>query len=251
MFNRILYFFELILLLPFLPFFYFKGKKLRETIIKLKPQSEFLELGFDKDVKNILIIGESTAAGVGASTQEKTFAAQVYHQSDKAFNIYNLGESGLKAEKLKRLLAHAEQEIPEKFEYAIILIGANDCFKFTPPGRFKNQLVDFIQLLQNEKSVQKIIIPSIAPVQHFPSIPRIMRFFLGMHRNILTRELKSLRKNIHGLDFNNFKFEMSSEFLATDGIHPSDKGYELMAKETIKLVQKKVISTESSESLKN
>lgn len=42
MINRLRYFFELILLLPFFPFLYFKGKKLRETIIKLKPQSEFL-----------------------------------------------------------------------------------------------------------------------------------------------------------------------------------------------------------------
>lgn len=237
MITRILYFFELILLLPFLPFFYFKGKKLREKIIKFEPRSEYLELGKDKNVKNILIIGESTAAGVGASAEENTFAAQVYRQSNKAFNIYNLGRNGLIAEKLKRLLAHGKQEIPEKFEFAIILIGANDCFKFTPPARFKNQLMGFIQLLQNEKSIQKIIIPSIAPVQHFPSIPGIMRFFLGMHRSILTRELKSLQKKIPNLDFNNFKFEMSSELLASDGIHPSDKGYELMAKETINSIQ--------------
>ncbi|WP_373522893.1 SGNH/GDSL hydrolase family protein [Aquiflexum sp.] len=237
MFNRILYFFELVLLLPFFPFFYFKGKKLRETIIKLKPQSEYLVLGHNKYSRNILIIGESTAAGVGASTQDNTFAAQIYYQSGHAFNIHNLGKNGLKAEKLKRLLAHAKQEIPEKIEFAIILIGANDCFKFTPPARFSHQLKDFIQLLQNKKSVQRIIIPSIAPVQHFPSIPGIIRFFLGVHRSILTRELRSLGKSYPAMDFNNFKFELSSDLLASDGIHPSDKGYELMAKETLLSIQ--------------
>ncbi|WP_194973980.1 SGNH/GDSL hydrolase family protein [Aquiflexum lacus] len=238
MINRLRYFFELILLLPFFPFFYFKGKKLRETIIKLKPQSEFLELGFDKDAKNILIIGESTAAGVGASTKENTFASQVYHQSQQTYNIHNLGKNGLKAKKLKRLLTHAKQEIPQKFEFAIILIGANDCFKFTPPGRFRYQLKDFIELLQIEKSVQRIIIPSIAPVQHFPSIPGPMRFFLGLHRSILTRELKSLGKKIPALDFNNFKIEMTSDLLASDGIHPSDTGYAMLAKATLLSFQK-------------
>lgn len=230
MFNRILYFFELILLLPFFPYFYFKGKKLRETIIRLKPQSEYMVLGQDNHTKNILIIGESTAAGVGASSEEKTFAAQIYHQSQHGYHIHNLGKNGLKAGKLLRLLAHAKQEIPQKFEFAIILIGANDCFKFTPPGRFSHQLKDFIEILRQKKSVQKIIVPAIAPVQHFPSIPGTMRFFLGMHRSILTRELKSLQKNILELDFNNFEFEMSHDLLASDGIHPSDKGYELMAK---------------------
>lgn len=238
MFSRILYFFELILLLPFFPLFYFKGKKLRETIIKLKPQSEYLELGHDKNAKNILIIGESTAAGVGASTQDKTFGAQVFHQSNQEYNVHNLGKNGLKAGKLRRLLVHAKPEIPSKFEFAIILIGANDCFKFTPPGRFKNQLLEFIKLLQNEKSVKRIIIPSIAPVQHFPSIPGPMRFFLGLHRSILTRELKSLGKKIPALDFNNFKIEMTSDLLASDGIHPSDNGYALLAKATLLSFQK-------------
>lgn len=245
MLNRILYFFELILLLPFFPFFYYRGKKLRETIIKLKPKSEFLQLGMDKEAKKILIIGESTAAGVGASSEGKTFAAQVYHQSDRTFNIHNLGKNGLKAEKLKRLLAHAKQEIPQKIEFAIILIGANDCFKFTPPGRFHRQLKDFIEILKHKKSVQKVIVPAIAPVQHFPSIPGAMRFFLGFHRWILTRELKSLGNNIPELDFNNFEFEMTQDLLASDGIHPSDKGYEMMAKATLHSFQKIGDSLES------
>jgi lysophospholipase L1-like esterase len=233
MFSRILYFIELILVLPFFPFFYYKGKKLRETIIKLKPKSEYLQLGRAKDAKNVLIIGESTAAGVGSSAEEKTFAAQIYHQSGRTYNIHNLGKNGLKADKLKRLLAHAKQEIPKKFDFAIILIGSNDCFKFTPPGRFSKQLKDFIEILKSKKSVQKIIVPAIAPVQHFPSIPWAMRFFLGMHRNILTKELKFLQKSIPELDFNNFDFDMSHDLLASDGIHPSDKGYEMMAKATL------------------
>lgn len=233
MINRFLFFFELILLLPFLPFLYFKGKKLRKTILKFKPQSEYLEFRQDHNDKNLLIIGESTAAGVGASSVETTFAAQVHHFTKQAFNIHNLGKSGLKAAQLKKLLVHGKQEIPEKFDLAIILIGVNDCFKFTPPGRFQNQMREFIDLLQNEKSVQKIIIPPIAPVQHFPSIPGIMRLFLGIHRYILTSELNTLRNNITGLEINVFKFEISSEFIASDGIHPSDKGYEFMAKNTI------------------
>ncbi|WP_373496876.1 SGNH/GDSL hydrolase family protein [Aquiflexum sp.] len=65
-----------------------------------------------------------------------------------------------------------------------------------------------------------------------------MRFFLGMHRSVLTQELKSLGKRIPILDFNNFKFEIYSDLLASDGIHPSDKGYELMAKETLLSIHK-------------
>jgi lysophospholipase L1-like esterase len=106
-------------------------------------------------------------------------------------------------------------------------------FQVYTPRKILQAIEDFIELLKSKKSVQKIIVPAIAPVQHFPSIPWAMRFFLGMHRSILAKELKFLQKSIPELDFNNFDFDMSHDLLASDGIHPSDKGYEMMAKATL------------------
>lgn len=229
MWNRIQYFFELILLFPFLPYFYFQGKKLRERIIKLPSHAEFLVRKSKGSIQNLLIIGESTAAGVGASSPNTTFAHYAFNQLEKKYDVYNLGKSGLKAENLKKLLAHGQPDIPMEIQTAVILIGANDCFKFTPPGKFNKHIKEFVLLLSMVKGTKKIIIAPVPFVHQFPSLPKSVRFFLGWHRILLTNELENLKNKIPEMEFENIKVKYPIEGYSEDGIHPSDLGYEKLA----------------------
>jgi lysophospholipase L1-like esterase len=218
------------LLVPVFPILYYKGRKLISGIVKLPPRSEFLKIIGDEPNADVLIIGESTAAGVGASSPETTFAARIFNHTERKFTIYNLGKNGLKAEQLTWLFQKSETKLATSFSKTIILIGANDCFKFTPPKKFSKEMATFIQFLIREKGVKDITIPLIPPVQVFPGIPGIMRFFLGWHRRILTKELKKLERTIPELSFENYETDTAVEFYAEDGVHPSDLGYELISK---------------------
>jgi len=231
--NRLLYFLELLLLLPVFPLLYFQGKKLRQKISRLPSQAEFLALNSKKNSPNVLIIGESTAAGVGASKPETTFAYQIHLQLSEEYSIYNLGKNGLKAERLKRLLLHGKQELPSQIQTAVILIGANDCFKFTPPSKFQKELKVFIQLLIQTYGIEKLIIPKVPPVHQFPALPWIIRFFLGWHRNMLIREILQLEKGMPQLKYKAVEGKFEASYFAEDGIHPSDLGYAAMAKQII------------------
>jgi len=229
MLNRMLYFFELMVLIPVFPIIYLKGKKLKKNLIKLPPWSEYLKLDSTSPEFFLLIIGESTAAGVGATSVEKTFASRIFDYIGRKFTIFNIGENGLRAENLKALFDKCENKMAKSFAKTIILIGANDCFKLTPPRKFRQEMESFIQFLIQEKGVRQITIPLIPPVQEFPGIPVIMRFFLGWHRSILTRELELLEKKFPQLSYENQGDTFAGEFFSKDGIHPSDIGYELIA----------------------
>jgi lysophospholipase L1-like esterase len=227
--NSFLYFLEMVLLIPVFPILYVKGKKLKKNIVKLPSRSNFLKIAGDKTANNLLIIGESTAAGVGASSIETTFAAQIFRHTRGEFTIFNIGENGLKAESLMVLFGKSEKEVAISISKTIILIGANDCFKFTAPWKFKKEMESFIAFLTEKKGVKKVIIPLIPPVQEFPLIPGIMRFFLGWHRRLLTRELQILERKLPHLSFENHENILSDTFFSVDGIHPSDYGYEHIA----------------------
>lgn len=231
--NRLLYFLELLLLLPVFPMLYFQGKKLRQKISRLPSHAEFLALKSNKNSPNVLIIGESTAAGVGASKPETTFAYQIHLQLSEEYSIYNLGKNGLKAERLKRLLLHGKQELSPQIQTAVILIGANDCFKFTPPSKFQKELKAFVKLLIETYSIEKVIIPTVPPVHQFPALPWIIRFFLGWHRTMLIREIQQLEKGISQLKYKAVEEKFKASYFADDGIHPSDLGYAAMANQII------------------
>lgn len=229
--NRLTYIFELILFIPFSPILIQLGKNVRKNITKLRPYSESLVFQSHSPKSKILIIGESTAAGVGASSSEKTISGQVFHQLEKDHDIYNLGKNGLRAFQLKELFSEGDPEDLSKIDTAIILIGANDCFKFTSPRKFQNALSEFLATLTSIDSVSKIIIPIIPPVNQFPAIPRIIQFFLGWHRHILAKEIINLKTQFPLLDFEHGSEKFPNNFFASDGIHPSDLGYELLAKQ--------------------
>ncbi|MDO9554747.1 SGNH/GDSL hydrolase family protein [Rhodonellum sp.] len=226
---QLLYFLERVLLVPCLPFLYFSGKKARGKIKKLPPQSDYQYIPSLSKENTLLIIGESTVAGVGASSPQTTFASNIDLLSFNGFEIHNIGKNGLRAGKLMGLLMGnpAAKEMP--FTSAIVMIGANDCFKLTHPKKFRKDLEMFLQFLIMEKGVKKIIIPMVPPVHVFPAIPGLLRFFMRIHRYMLTSEITSLSQKIIPLHFDVSKQDFTGEFFAADGIHPSDLGYSMMA----------------------
>ncbi|MCH7405546.1 SGNH/GDSL hydrolase family protein [Belliella aquatica] len=226
--SRLIYISEVLLLIPCYPFLMLAGKNLRKKIIKLPPHSEYLEFLPNTNNPNLLIIGESTAAGVGASHTDTTFAAQMAASMETG-NIYNIGKNGLKASGLNVRFQKHKDTLPLSFDTCVILIGANDCFQFTPPSKFSTGLEQFIRELIKTSSCKKIIIPLIPPVHQFPAIPKIIRFFLGFHRKVLGLEVKQIALRYSKVTFIDQNEYYEPAFFAEDGIHPSDLGYKRMS----------------------
>ena len=78
----------------------------------------------DKDKKNILILGNSTAFGVGSTNDEATIAANL---SDSTFNYINLaGRAHVGFQELISLFSNFDQI--KNIKKVIILSGVNDFF---------------------------------------------------------------------------------------------------------------------------
>jgi lysophospholipase L1-like esterase len=236
--SNILYFLELVLLVPCLPLLKSSAKKIRKSISKLPPQSKYLVLSAPENSVNMLVIGESTAAGVGASDPQNTFSAHIHRLYDGKRNIYTIGKNGLKASELQKLM-DSKKGLPDNFREVVVLIGANDCFRVTAPAAFYSALRDFIDILVTKKNVERIILPIIPPVHQFPAIQGLMRFFLKTHRHLLTQQLIELGNINPKVDFENNLQTFTADFFAADGIHPSDEGYRMLAKITFDQLEEK------------
>ncbi|MCH7408224.1 SGNH/GDSL hydrolase family protein [Belliella sp. DSM 111904] len=209
---------------PFLPFLMIKGKRLIKSIPKLKPWSEFQSEIISKGKENVLIIGESTVAGVGASSVQDTIFGNILKVQANKYNIYNIGKVGLKAAYLTNFKQKNNAKLPINYKTTVILIGANDCFAFTNPNTFLSGINIFI----TEMNAEYVYICSIPPVHEFPAIPKLMRFFLKNQRNLLTRQLQQIEKHHPNLHVINLPLQANPDFFSKDGIHPSDLAYEMM-----------------------
>ncbi|NVJ86033.1 MAG: SGNH/GDSL hydrolase family protein [Algoriphagus sp.] len=214
-------------LFPVLPYLIFQAKQVRKNNPLPPAKSNHLILG--TNTKRILILGESTAAGVGASEPENTLAGNIYRMFDQNYQVINLGKNGLRVKELIPTFQEDLSGLIGDFEGIFLFIGANDCFRLTNPKDFRNKLEYLIKQLQQDLSPKWIYLADIPPVQLFPSFPTSLQFYLEKQRGFLTGEMQKLATSNPLLIYEKIQMSLDKEFFCSDGIHPSNLGYKAIA----------------------
>ncbi len=218
-------------LYPLLPVLLYQAFNVRRKNPTPPAISEELTLGEGK--KNILILGESTAAGVGASSVEFTLANNLYGFLGTDYRITNLGKNGLRVAQTYAHFGDKISGIKDSTDGIFIFLGANDCFKLTHPKKFRNQLDHLISTLNSDFSPSWIYLADIPPVHLFPAFPSILQSYLKTQRHFLQQEMKAICAENNRIIWDQLKLDFNPDFFAVDGVHPSDEGYQRIAAFTL------------------
>lgn len=184
--------------------------------------------------ETVLVIGESTAAGVGIASHEQGIASQlalILHQATgHPIKWQTLGKNGLRLHELATLLEGNKVAAPARI---YISIGVNDATKLTPLRRFEKQLHTVPHLLpQRTAPLQLIRIP---PIAQFRALPAPLRYLLGWRAQLLNRKLQQLsRQHPDTFRYCDYPANNITAHLARDGFHPNAQGYQSLAEHLAK-----------------
>ena len=214
-------------LFPWLPFLIYQAKKIRKSSPKLPAQSPLLTLG--QGEKHVLLLGESTVAGVGASSASATLAGNFSRIFGNSYQIEAIGKKGLRVKEAFSLYLKHKNSERKKSEGVLLFLGANDCFLLTSPQEFKKELESLIQQIQVATGAEWIYLAAIPPVHLFPAFSEQMRSFLYRQRNYLLLEMEAIAARKPQVIFHQIPMDLQPEFFSADGVHPSDLGYQKIA----------------------
>jgi lysophospholipase L1-like esterase len=214
-------------LFPWLPYLVYQAKKVRKSSPKLPSQSSLLTLG--QGEKHVLLLGESTVAGVGASAAAHTLAGNFARMLGDSYQIETIGKKGLRVKDAFSLYQLQKKSRTTTSEGVILFLGANDCFLLTSPQEFKQELRSLIQQIQEETDADWIYLAAIPPVHLFPAFSEQMRAFLSKQRAYLQREMEDIAANDPKVIYHAIPMDLQPEFFSADGVHPSDLGYQKIA----------------------
>ncbi|MBC7836306.1 hypothetical protein H7X87_00810 [Acetobacteraceae bacterium] len=179
--------------------------------------------------RRILVAGDSTAVGVGASLTQDSIAGRIGSDFPEA-EITNLGKSGLRLALLKEALLARQNE---RYDLIVLQIGSNDITGRTSYTEIRNTLREILDLAS--KMGKKVVVLTagnvgLSPVFHPPISwyithrTRIVREIfieeVGKHKNATYIDLfrerpdEPFNKDIH-------------RYYAPDFFHPSGEGYGL------------------------
>ncbi len=202
----------------------------RRTALRLAPaagpESGLAGAGFEGEPLRLLLIGESTVAGVGASCLDFALAGQLAgalaSRLGRPVAWRACGENGITAhEALERLLPRVA-EAP--VDLVLLVFGVNDTTHFSSSRSWRASLQGLARHFVQRGA--HVVLAGVPPLQHFSALPWLLRQLLGWRARLLDGQLKELAAR-EGLGCCATRLEMRAEFLALDGYHPSLLGYRI------------------------
>lgn len=230
-----------IIILPFAPFLYLQGQYVRRKVGRL-PDAQGAtvgKFGADKNAVKLLVIGESTVAGVGATTHEKALAGQFARflsgKINKSVEWYVVGRSGITA---RETIYELVPKIPEGvFDYILLGLGGNDVLKLSSPRKWRRDMMKLLSILRQKNPSATFFITNAPAVRLSPVLPNPIRYILGHLSALHDKNSREFTAQMEKVLYFPQPTEVVEDFFA-DGIHPSEKGYALWSEKMIETLLK-------------
>lgn len=241
-----LYIFGGILILPFAPYFYWQGRRVRKRVGRLPDAAGETvgQFGEHAETINLLAIGESTVAGVGASNHAEAlggqFAKHLSLELGKSAHWHVLGESGITVGgTLKRLVPH----LPETaMDFVVVALGGNDTFKVSSPNRWRDGMTTLVEILRGKYPQATILLANTPRIVDFTALPPSLKFVLRRVSRLHHENAKNIVREFENVFYYDEAGKVGEGFFS-DGVHPSAHGYALWSEAMVKFLMKKLSKT--------
>ena len=178
----------------------------------------------------VLVVGESTAAGCGATTHEEAFAGEfaraLSSRREAPVEWEVRGRSGATIRRVRyRMLA----DLSPDTDVAVLLIGVNDVLKRTPAERWREDLAAVIDALA--QNADRVVVAGIPQIEAFPSLPATLGHYLAERGHALdgvSQEVCAATRGVEWIGSRDYG-PVGADFFARDGFHPSPLGYQRWA----------------------
>jgi lysophospholipase L1-like esterase len=181
--------------------------------------------------RRLLVIGESTAIGVGASRHDRALpgflAAELTSRLGGTTAWTVRGQSGATARRMLREIWPAGRE---PFDLILLTAGINDLFDRRTPHDWAADLRRLVTALSGEDGRTRVIVSGMPPVGRIPAIPQPLRFVVARRARAMDQITQQVSAAC-GATYVPISVPRAAgrQLFAADGFHPSEAGYRAWA----------------------
>jgi len=181
----------------------------------------------------LLILGDSSAAGVGVPRQSQALLGQILAGLTDRYEVrYDLiAESGART---GDVLAWLPGLPSAGYDVVVTALGVNDVTKLTSLRRFIAHQSRMVDYLQKSHGAQLVMVSGLPPVHQFPLLPEPMRWVLGRQAKRFDVHLRRMIATKPGARMLDFNMDLDASNMSSDGFHPGPKVYAEWASQVLK-----------------
>lgn len=184
----------------------------------------------------LLILGDSSAAGVGVLLQSDALLGQLTQRlavnTTVKFDL--IAKTGAKTSAVLGWL----DTLPDKqYDYVVTALGVNDVTKGVSLRRWLQQQNTLFDRLAAKYGVRRIIVSGLPPVGQFPVLPHPLRWVLGRQAARFDRNLHQLVESRPDCVAVRIDLGLDETNMSEDGFHPDATVYSAWADEVSVLIK--------------
>ncbi|WP_344436607.1 SGNH/GDSL hydrolase family protein [Actinomadura bangladeshensis] len=192
--------------------------------------------GTGRPAFRVVVIGESTAVGVGASRHAEAlpgFLAEALRDRLRRSVAWSVsGENGATARRITAgLVPPAGGTRPDLVpDLVVITTGINDLIRRRPLRRWAADVTELVGAVRERYPGAGVLVAGMPPVHRFPALPRPLRYVLGARARTMDRIMRDAAR-AGGAVHAPMDEAMARDrgLFASDGFHPSPAGYRAWA----------------------
>jgi len=172
----------------------------------------------------LLILGDSSAAGVGAAHQDQALSGQLVKRLSTRYRVtwrLEARTGHTTKDRLKRL----DRLGSDRFDVAVVALGVNDVTQAVPLTTWLDRQSQLVHRLRHEYDARLICLSGLPPLGAFPLLPQPLRWVLGRQAARFDWHLKRLAASQTGVTVTPMDFDLSVDHMAEDGFHPGPTVY--------------------------
>ena len=212
---------DVVLRIVLLPVLIWQGVRVRRNALVL-PEAAGPRVGAigHGPVLRLLIVGDSSGAGVGVADQSDALCGQLVKAlaEHKRVTWRLVARTGATS---KSITAMLNDEPASSYDVAVLALGVNDAVRLLPLSLWRRRQSHLRSILRDTFDVGLILATAVPPLEHFPALPRLLQWVLGSHARRMDEGLERDLVGERGAQHVKIDLPFSIDAMAKDGYHPS------------------------------
>ncbi|MEJ6403727.1 SGNH/GDSL hydrolase family protein [Yoonia sp. 2307UL14-13] len=183
----------------------------------------------------ILILGDSSAAGVGVEMQDQALLGHVTRGLSPVASVSFelIAKTGARTGDVLEWLP----DVPDgPYDVVVTALGVNDVTKAVPLRRWLHQQETLITRLRQDFGARRIVVSGLPPVSQFPLLPQPLRWTVGRRAEMFDRALVGLVSSHDDCVYLKADMELDHSNMSPDGFHPGPEVYARWAEKVVAAV---------------
>jgi len=176
----------------------------------------------------LLILGDSSAAGVGVARQSQALVGYLpralARQAAVQVRWRLVARSGLTS---AQCLEQLQSTSPHDADVAVVVLGVNDVVDQVPSHVAIASREAIANHLRNAHGVSHVVFAPLPPVHHFPALPQPLRWVAGQDARRHDDAVAAWARTRSDVSHVPIDLPLNTSLMADDGFHPGEPVYRI------------------------